>query len=641
MTFLTRIIKSLDFFGTLITFRINNDIEYKSLFGGICSILFFLVSSSYIIYESYFFVLRKNVDFIYSKKTIETPFLNLSNIEYRFAFGLQYEKNDSSCVLDTLQYFNYSISLIETYNSKLIKETPIGIKLCEKNDFNNAVDRTFTIRHLNEMYCPILNNLNYSVEGTMMDYYYKYIVLEIWLTEYAILNYKDFKDYIEENPLEMSYYFLDNAIDYENKKNPIPLFLNYLFKAIDINYQKNTEIILSPIEFLNDDNLMIKKTKKFYGSTIDNHVDSFHQINEQNELGQRLLGKLIIKASPIMFSLSRNYQKIPSFIADLSGILEQILFLILSIVNFFERQTIDIKLIKNMIKFKGNKNYNIEHLINVFQRNNINNTFTHIINKQNLNIEKNENLISGRKSVKIVLNDNNNLFKKVKFLKIGNDRNNYEFNLKRKKINEKQKEKSNEIFTNNSNQNLNIHSTEKKLYFESDSITYHKNNTINNYKTDLKLNSDRIKIRNTKNEKIFKGISNCSVLFSKIFSCLNENQKKKKMFISKAEDKIHYYFDVYNYIKKMQEIDLLIYCLFDNEQIQLFDFLSIPPLKLEYNVNDIYNEFNERQITIQKYDKKKIEDLFYSYNIIKKREDYNFENLKLMRLVNAEINFFS
>ena len=87
-----------------------------------------------------------------------------------------------------------------------------------------------------------------------------------------------------------------------------------------------------------------------------------------------------------MFSLSRNYQKIPSFIADLSGILEQILFLILSIVNFFERQTIDIKLIKNMIKFKGNKNYNIEHLINVFQRNNINNTFTHIINKQNLNI---------------------------------------------------------------------------------------------------------------------------------------------------------------------------------------------------------------------------------------------------------------
>jgi hypothetical protein len=38
---------------------------------------------------------------------------------------------------------------------------------------------------------------------------------------------------------------------------------------------------------------------------------------------------------------------------------------------------------------------------------------------------------------------------------------------------------------------------------------------------------------------------------------------------------------------------------------------------------------------------KKIEDLFYSYNIIKKREDYNFENLKLMRLVNAEINFFS
>jgi hypothetical protein len=74
------------------------------------------------------------------------------------------------------------------------------------------------------MYCPIINNLNFTVDGTMMDYYYKYIILQIWLTEYTLNNYEEFKKFIEENPLEMSYYFLDNAIDYENRKNLLHFF---------------------------------------------------------------------------------------------------------------------------------------------------------------------------------------------------------------------------------------------------------------------------------------------------------------------------------------------------------------------------------------------------------------------------------
>ena len=82
--FTKQIIKSCDFFGTLITFRINNDPEYKSLIGGISSIFFFLMALLYISYMSYYFILRKNVNFIFSKKTInEQPFLDLGNIGYR------------------------------------------------------------------------------------------------------------------------------------------------------------------------------------------------------------------------------------------------------------------------------------------------------------------------------------------------------------------------------------------------------------------------------------------------------------------------------------------------------------------------------------------------------------------------------
>ncbi len=77
----------------------------------------------------------------------------------------------------------------------------------------------------------------------MMDPYYKYYNLEIWLTEYSLNNFNELTTYVDKYPLEMSYYFLDTAIDYENRFEPMPHFLNYIFKGLDIKYEKNTEII--------------------------------------------------------------------------------------------------------------------------------------------------------------------------------------------------------------------------------------------------------------------------------------------------------------------------------------------------------------------------------------------------------------
>ena len=125
--FTKQIIKSCDFFGTLITFRINNDHEYKSLLGGISSIIFFLFAILYITYMSYNFILRKNIDFIYSKKTVnDQPFLDLGKIGYRFAFGLQFVNDDTSAISNTSQYFNYSITEVQIFDSNIIIEKPIG-----------------------------------------------------------------------------------------------------------------------------------------------------------------------------------------------------------------------------------------------------------------------------------------------------------------------------------------------------------------------------------------------------------------------------------------------------------------------------------------------------------------------------------
>lgn len=113
------------------------------------------------------------------------------------------------------------------------------------------------------------------------------------------------------------------------------------------------------------------------------------------------------------------------------------------------------------------------------------------------------------------------------------------------------------------------------------------------------------------------------------------------MIIEQAEKKIHYYLDIYTYIKKMQEIDIIKYSLYDEDQLTLFKFLSKPPVKMGINSFGvgIYKEFEETQHNYTKIGKKEIDLLFKAYNTIRNKEEISFEDLKLLRLVKAEVDF--
>jgi hypothetical protein len=92
----------------------------------------------------------------------------------------------------------------------------------------------------------------------------------------------------------------------------------------------------------------------------------------------------------------------------------------------------------------------------------------------------------------------------------------------------------------------------------------------------------------------------------------------------------------------MQEIDLFKYCLFDKEQIYLLDYLAKPPFRINHKEIDcIYNEFEKDQYTFQNIGEKEINKVYEAYNNIRKKEDVTFEDLKLLRLINAEVEYLS
>ena len=671
-------IKACDGFGTFITFRINEDIEYKSLIGGCSTILFVIITVIYTTYCCSSFFSRKNVDFIFTNKIVQSdPHINLTACHFNLAFGVQYSSDAVSAVLETQKYFTYKMNVVEWIGDDDLVEYPFSFKKCEASDFYNVVDESFETNDIGQYICPdFYNNSNFTLEGLYTDYYFKFIELEIRLTEYSLQNMEEVRAMMKENPLEMAIFFLDSAIDYENRKDAIPSFINYSYKIIDFDFVKTTELFISSLEFQNDDNLLFDNSKLTIDAMFDHSLDSFQYVNNRIQQEESLIGKFIIKASPKIIQVNRQYQKFPSFLADLTSLLEEILVLMLLVVNFVERKAVDHKLINKMLKFRGSKYYDIDYLINVFNKDKISNKITKIIEKQNLKIERKNNIKTTRQSVLMLLNNNtkknndsimnnnsieqreeiqsnNNLL--VSSIKKKDNDNNIiysecELDSQRddnKATSRNKEQRLNVCYVNDDelNQNIQIHSN-NSLSSKKNSIYYRNDDEkkVMSVKTFDEISSNATnapasveKDENSKLEYARMGIM--SIIWASLCFWSSKRQKRRNKLISKAENKIHYYLDIYTYIKKMQEIDLLKYCLFDEDQTTLFKFLSKPPIQLGTGPLGLYKEFEESQVNYKKLDKPEIDALYHAYKTVRDKEEITFEDLKLLRLVTAEIKF--
>ena len=673
-----KIIKKCDCFGTFITFRINEEIEYKSIIGGLISIIFFILASLYTIYVGLPFIKRENIEFIFSNKIIDAqPYINLTSVNFNLGFGIQYQDEATTAIFDYIKYFNYSLILKEWIGFNTIVTFPFGLKQCNKSDFFNLVDESFERNNIGGMLCPILNEtINYLLDGIYTDHYYKFFEIEIKLTEYGMNNLKEVQQLMQKRRIEMAIYFLDTAIHYQNRKNPLPIYINYLTKEFDLNFVKTINILFSTIEFTNDENFFFKEEKTTIDAAFDKIDESFFYIPSRQEFQENLVGKFIIKASSKAFILNRSYQKLPSFIADLAGILEELLLFIIFVINVIERQVIENKLIHKMLKMKGSKNHDVEYFLSIFKKNiNNHNNILNLINKTTTG-----KMLTDRKNIMIIL-DNEKLYfgktpknkdsvgntkiQNVNSKGIYNNNSSLEINPNQIKYNNYVNSQSsfrtptnikNRLYMNNKEKVLSKFSlrgipTEEIKIIDNiqssinQSINKSNNqsdmNIINEYNinnlTYILMKKDKEKIR--KAETDFPSINYVSSIFTYICFWTSKYQKRKFELLQNAEKKIFYYLEVFNYIKKIQEVDLMKYCLFDKEESFLLNFLSYPSFRTCSNIiNETNKEFESEQIPYQKLQKKEIDEVFNYYNYIKNKENITKKNIKLLKLMDAEVD---
>jgi len=642
-------IKKIDIFGILLTFRLNNKVKYRSVDGGIATIIFFIYSIFYAFYLGVPFWKRKNIDFIYSNKIVETqPYVNLTQTEFNFAFGIQYQNDSTPALKDFEKYFQYSIVLIESTDKNQLNKYPFGVKHCEyENSFKEVYSQSFYMNNMNSMLCPIINStINFTLDGLFTDNYFKYLQIDVHLTNYSMDNLEEIRNLMQKNPIEMVIFFLDTGIDYQNRKNPLPIYINYINKGLDLYFVKTTELFFSSVEFTNDENLMINHGNTSIDNMFDKSEDSFHYIVSRESVQETIIGKFILKASSKVVVLSRKYQKLPSFVGQLSGVIEQAYLILFLIVTFIERQAIENKLIHQMLKMKGSYIYDMDYYLSTFHKENIHNSVMDLIKKGNFDIEKTtKGLGSKRKSQMLLLYKS-----RLKSIVEDQEKNNIDNNENKKdNLNFKDKndrlsiiEESPELIETGRNNEIQITNSNNNIINDEYNDLDEKSNNEKEKEEIEKENENKIKSYE-KAEKDFPSTSVLSIFFTYLFHCNCCNyQKRKYELIKKAKGKINYYIDIVNYVKGMQEIDLFKYCLFDKEQIYILDYLAKPPFRISHKEIDcIYNEFEKDQYTFQTIGKEEIDNVYNAYNIIRNKNDVTFEDLKLLRLINAEVEYLS
>lgn len=607
-------LKYFDYFGIVYTFKIKEKDKYQSRLGGIIFLFFLTFSFYYLSVALIDFCNRTNYNINYSSSVRKpAPILNFSHSGFNFAYSLQDDRTGSYLNLSHLTFLKHSLKLIRQIGGNQSKRnyTSLSVKECENDDLIGIKYTNFT--DLSRFYCPV-NNSNISISGSFSDLIFDYVQISFEINE-EWLNYNNDTDknlftiskILRENPIKYVIYWIDTTVDVSNFSTPI---LNH-FRAhagyLDFEIIQKVNIDFSMVNLLTDSGYFFQSQINYTNITYRETTNSLLHIKDRfnlnlkgNKLGKLFL-KIYIRSAPDIFILERSYQKIDIFIANLGGLQTNILLFLYLCINFFNEFWASQKVMNNILKFR-------EHL--------------KASHPEQFKILK-TNLRSSFKSNSKTITENLELSKEqptfIPDLSLNKEKNYPDI----KDYEKRQMDKTGDMKGNSSSLELNIEMRNRPFTQHHLNIKLRQEGLIENNEENILSKSKR-----PLNFNSFE-------IIWRYCPCKTKRQSLQNKFYEKASKKMVYYFDIYSYIKKMQEIDIIKYLLLNKDQVKLFNFISRPSVSMSYSdSDDIYQDIQKNRTN-----KMKIEELEEIINCHKLLKDTNEDlNNKLIYLFDYEID---
>ena len=320
------VIKNLDFFGVKFHFYVNNHQSYKNAFGGIMSIIYFLICISLFFIYNLDEIKRKNpISTISEFPLASQKLINLQKEKIWIPFRIATDENKYIDHRNILK-INPSLVVGEFNREKgmLLKDFNLSYKLCNETSMANKPDYYFIDIPLNELYCIEQDNIAF---GGDWNGNIKYLEISLYLCNGVSYNMSDPKcsgltKLMEtiNSSLCFDLYFPVVQFQPTNLKNPISIiYKNYFYRLSAYSYKLQKLYIKEHI-FSDDLNIVKSELKNksfwgfnsFYGDSYSfpDRIDPLIKDKDQKAL------TLEIYMDPGIILYSRSFKKLFELISD-------------------------------------------------------------------------------------------------------------------------------------------------------------------------------------------------------------------------------------------------------------------------------------------------------------------------------------
>jgi hypothetical protein len=352
------LIKSSDIFSNTIHFRYGKKEFHETILGGLTSIAIFSLLI-YLLYNiSYerinylnpsltsFPVLNKESEIFYNETALNIIIVPNYQINNEVYYTL--DTSLIQIIMEAATYTTYS------NGTKSRNWEPIELKKCDKNDFDEDIQKVFEQNQFDKGLC--ISKKNFTIRGVFESEIFKFLKMNIVECKFHKQKYKtDQECKSREELLEsidnirFSFYYTYSQIDPNNYKKPFYTIIGNQQIVLATSSYKRSNFFFAPDVISTDDNLLFNtpyENNRTYISFGDVQEDFTKSDNDS-----LIFYTAFFRVYPSYNLMLRTYKKIPSILAEAGSLISYLNFIMIYLIGYYNRSLLELSLMNHLLSY--------------------------------------------------------------------------------------------------------------------------------------------------------------------------------------------------------------------------------------------------------------------------------------------------
>ena len=343
----------LDIFGYVPQFTIKKEGCYKSEFGAIIHLIYFVLF--------WYYVIKVTIDFISAYDEVEnikifttdSTSYNVSTKDIYFGIGIM-----NKTMVNLSLYPGIDIALqyvsVDEYGKK--NYTDINLTTCKMTSFYSPSDwknvpndtQDYLLTRLTNYLCPDSKGFSQTlIPYQLLNYsYYQFIVKA---ANDSVLNSTIYQLFLDKPKIQLIWSGI-SVISHE-KDTPYKTYIDFLQSSFHENSYEEVELFLTPFTIIDDDYRLSSDTRIYknedYSTQPEGEIFNvekvmYHSVDQfgrkippnSNDTDHLLFQKFKINLSSRAIKVYRDYMKFVDFLADTTALTSNVLFLLMILMNW-------------------------------------------------------------------------------------------------------------------------------------------------------------------------------------------------------------------------------------------------------------------------------------------------------------------